>query len=204
MVPRWEEERPGPSGWIGLLILGGVLLAAMPLAAANPAWFVPVVVGDAQISWFGVAGLILVGVLAIWHPLEWYRAREGVGAAILAGFAAFAVVYVCQVAMSAMLHHLSLSPERLVVMAMATVLMFPFWIGFELLVRRGGLAISTLWASLGRVLILVMMGVGVSHGRIAVRADAGAADYRDRFRDDRNILGVGLQRVAQSHADSGG
>ena len=52
------------------------------------------------------------------------------------------------------------------VMAMATVLTFPFWIGFELLVRRGGLAISTLWASLGRILILVMMGVGVSHGRI--------------------------------------
>src|SRR5271165_1862839 len=142
MVPRWEEDRPGPSGWIGLLILGAVLLAAMPLAAANPAWFVPVIVGDAQISWFGVAGLILVGVLAIWHPLEWYRAREGVGAAILGGFAAFAVVYVCQVAMSSMLHHLSLSPERLMVMAMATVLTFPFWIGFELLVRRGGVAIS--------------------------------------------------------------
>ena len=136
----------------------------MPLAAANPAWFVPLVVGDVQISWFGVAGLILVGVLAIWHPLEWYRTREGIGDAILAGFAAFAVVYVCQVAMSAMLHHLSLSPERLVVMVMATVLMFPFWIGFELLVRRGGLAISTLWASLGRVLILVMMGVGVAMG----------------------------------------
>ncbi len=164
MVPRWEDDRPGPSGWIGLLILGAVLLAAMPLAAANPAWFVPVIVGDAQISWFGVAGLILVGVLAIWHPLEWYRAREGVGAAILAGFAAFAVIYVCQVAISSMLHHLSLSPERLVVMAMATVLTFPFWIGFELLVRRGGLAISTLWASLGRILILVMMGVGVAMG----------------------------------------
>ena len=61
MVPRWEEDRPGPSGWIGLLILGAVLLAAMPLAAANPAWFVPVIVGDAQISWFGVAGLIVGG-----------------------------------------------------------------------------------------------------------------------------------------------
>ena len=44
------------------------------------------------------------------------------------------------------------------VMAMATVLMFPFWMGFELLVRRGGLAISTVWASLGRILILVLMG----------------------------------------------
>ena len=33
---------------------------------------------------------------------------------------------------------------------------------FELLVRRGGLAISTVWASLGRILILVLMVVGVS------------------------------------------
>jgi hypothetical protein len=45
---------------------------------------------------------------------------------------------------------------------MGTVLMFPFWMGFELLVRRGGLTISTVWGSLGRILILVMMAVGVS------------------------------------------
>jgi hypothetical protein len=88
--------------------------------------------------------------------------REGVGAAIAIGLAAFAVVYVCQVAMSPMLHHLSLSPERLMVMAMATGLMFPFWMGFEWLVRRGSTAMSTVWASLGRVLILVLMAVGAS------------------------------------------
>ena len=81
---------------------------------------------------------------------------------MLAGAAGFAVVYVCQVAMSVMLHHLSLSPERLMVMAMATVLLFPFWMSFEWLVRRGGLAISTVQASLGRILILVLMGVGVA------------------------------------------
>src|SRR5208337_2671971 len=54
------------------------------------------------------------------------------------------------------------SPERLVVMAMGTVLMFPFWMGFELLVRRGGLAASTMWAVLGRILIVVLMVVGVT------------------------------------------
>ncbi len=162
MAASWAEERPGPSGWIGLLIVGGALLAAMPLAAANPASFVPILVGDVQISWLMVAGLIMLGVLVLWQPLEWYRVREGVGSAILAGAAGFAVAYVCQVALSVMLHHLSLSPERLMVMVMATVLMFPFWIGFELLVRRGGLAISTVWGSLGRALILILMVVGVS------------------------------------------
>jgi dienelactone hydrolase len=162
MTASWPEERPGPSGWVGLLIVAGALLASMPLAAEDPASFVPILIGSIQISWLAIAGLIMVGVLALWQPLEWYRVREGVGAALLAGAAGFAVVYVCQVAMSVMLHHLSLSPERLMVMAMATVLMFPFWMGFELLVRRGGLAISTVWGSLGRILILVMMAVGVS------------------------------------------
>jgi dienelactone hydrolase len=162
MVASWPEERPGPSGWIGLLILGGALLASMPLAAADPASFVPIIIGSIQISWFAVAGLIMVGVLALWQLHEWDSVRDGVGAAMLAGAAGFAVAYVCQVAMSVMLHHLSLSPERLTVMAMATVLMFPFWMGFELLMRRGGLVISTVWGSLGRILILVMMVVGVS------------------------------------------
>ncbi|MGC2494529.1 hypothetical protein [Candidatus Binatus sp.] len=147
---------------MGLLILGGALVAAMPLSAANPAFFVPVVVGDVQISWFMVAGLIMLGAIALSQSLDWNRIRVGAGVAMLAGAAGFAVVYVCQVAMSAMLHHLSLSPERLMVMAMATVLLFPFWISFEWLVRRGGLTISTVQASLGRILILVLMAVGVS------------------------------------------
>ena len=162
MTASWAEERPGPSGWIGLLIVAGALLVSMPLAAQDPASFVPIIVGSIQISWLMVAGLIMAGVLAMWQPADWNRIREGAGGAILAGAAGFAVVYVCQVAMSVMLHHLSLSPERVMVMALATVLMFPFWMGFELLVRRGGVAISTVWGALGRILIVVMMAVGVS------------------------------------------
>ena len=166
MVASWAAERPGPSGWIGLLILGGALIAAMPLAAADPASFVPVVVGDIQLSWFGVAGLIMVGVLALSHGLDWYRVREGAGAAILVAAGGFAVAYVCHIAMSVAFHYQSLSPERLMVMAMATALLFPFWMGFELLVRRGGSAISTVWGVLGRILIVVLMVAGVSLGML--------------------------------------
>ncbi|MGA7870201.1 MAG: alpha/beta fold hydrolase [Candidatus Binatus sp.] len=162
MAPNWAAERPGPSGWLGVLILGGALIAAMPLAAGNPAAFVPVVVGDIQLSWFGVAGLMIAGVLALWHLLDWQRIRDGASAAMLAGAGAFAVAYVCLVAMSPAFHYLALSPERLMVMTMATVLLFPFWMSFEWLVRRGGPAISTMWAVLGRILIVILMAVGVS------------------------------------------
>jgi len=47
-------------------------------------------------------------------------------------------------------------------MAMATALLFPFWMSFELLVRRGAPTPATVKASLGRVLMLVLMAVGVS------------------------------------------
>jgi len=161
MVPRWTDERPGASGWIGLAILAGALFASMPLAAADPAAFVPVVIGDMEISWFAVAGLIMLGVLALWRTVDWGRIRDGAGIAIFAGAAGFAVVFVCRVALSVTLHSVSLSPERLMVMAMASVLLFPFWLSFELLVRRGGLVISTVWALLGRALIVVSMVVGV-------------------------------------------
>jgi dienelactone hydrolase len=164
MVTGWTGERTEPPGWVGLVILGGALIAAMPIAAANPASFVPVVVGDIQLSWFGVAGLIMVGVLALSHRLDWDRIRQGAGAAILAAAGGFALAYVCQVAMSVTFHHQSLSPERLMVMAMASGLLFPFWMGFELLVRRGGVAISTVWAVLGRTLIVVLTAAGVSLG----------------------------------------
>ncbi len=164
IAPQWSREQTGPSGLVGLVVLGGALIAAMPLAAANPASFVPVVVGNIQLSWYAVAGLIALGVLALSHTADWPRVREGAGAAIFAAAAGFAVAYVCQVAMSVTFHHQSLSPERLMVMAMASVILFPFWMGFELLVRRGGAVISTVCAVLGRALIVALMALGVSLG----------------------------------------
>jgi hypothetical protein len=40
-------------------------------------------------------------------------------------------------------------------------MILPFWFGFELLVRRGGLAISTVQAVVGRIVIVLLMALGV-------------------------------------------
>jgi dienelactone hydrolase len=162
MAPEWPEDRAGVSWWIGLLIVGGALLAAMPLiSTATPAAFVPLVIGNIQISWFWVASLIMIVVLVAWRWIEWSRIGEGFGSALLVAAFAFAIIYVCLAAMSPALHNTTLSPERLMALAVGSVLMFPFWAGFELILRRGGLAWSTFVASIGRVMIFVLTVVGV-------------------------------------------
>jgi dienelactone hydrolase len=163
MAPAWPEDRAGVSWWMGLLIVGGALIAAMPLiSTATPAGFVPMVIGGIQLSWFLVAGLIGIAALTIWPGIEWSRIREGFGTSFFAGAFGFASVYVGLVAMSPVLHHLSLTPERAMAIVIGSVLIFPFWVAFEFLLRRGGLAFSTFIASIGRVTILALMGIGVS------------------------------------------
>lgn len=39
---------------------------------------------------------------------------------------------------------------------------FPFWLGFEFLVRRGGIVISTVLGSIGRIVIILLLLVAVT------------------------------------------
>jgi pimeloyl-ACP methyl ester carboxylesterase len=161
LAPRWPAERSGPGGWIGLAILGGALIAAMPLVATiAPTEFVPVLVGDRQISWFAVTSLFTVGTVIYLKAGEWERVRAGAGASIFAALFAFAIVYACQIATTVVLHRNSLTPERLMVLAMAAVLTIPFWMSFELLVRRGSTARSTVIATIGRAMIVALTAAG--------------------------------------------
>ncbi|HEY6421573.1 MAG TPA: alpha/beta fold hydrolase [Candidatus Binataceae bacterium] len=161
MTRYWSEPVEGLGGWIGVAIIGGALLAAMPLVAMiPPAELLSVVVGDVQTSWFAVAGLIAIAVLVLAHVLEWRRIRDGLAATLFAAALGFAVIYVCQVAMAVAFHRESLTPERLVVAILATLATLPFWLGFEFLIRRGGLAIATTRAVIARALIIVLMAAG--------------------------------------------
>lgn len=158
---QWSEAPAGVGGWWGLLIVFAGLAAAMPLVGAvAPVAFFPLVVGDAQISWFMAAGVIIGIILILSRSLDWHRFRRHLWATILAAGIAMIVIYLAEVGMSVVLHSLTLSPERFIFAILGAILTFPFWYGFEFMLRRGSLTISTLRASLGRALIIVMIVAG--------------------------------------------
>jgi dienelactone hydrolase len=163
---QWPERPAGREGWIGIAIMGATLVAAMPLIAmVPPAAILSLVVGDSQVSLFAVAGLIMVTGLLWYGRVGWdrvrVRVRERSGAVLVASLVAFAAIYVGLNAVSITFHRMALTPERTLFWILATLISLPFWFGFELLVRRGALAISTTQAAVGRIVILLLMALGV-------------------------------------------
>jgi dienelactone hydrolase len=163
---EWPERPAGRAGWIGIAIMGGTLVAAMPLVAmVPPATILSLAVGDSQVSLFAVAGLIMVTGLLWYGRVGWDRVRERVreraGAVLIASLIAFAAIYVGLNAVSITFHRMALTPERTLFWILATLISLPFWFGFELLVRRGGLAIATTQAAVGRIAIVLLMALGV-------------------------------------------
>jgi hypothetical protein len=157
------REQITGGGWLGLVMVAAALLAAMPLTSLDPAAFVSLVVGDVQTSWFLVAGVILIAALGFWNRLGWERVADP-APVLLAAALLFATVSACEVAMSPVFHALTFTPERAAAWALVAVLQLPFWIAFEFLVRRGGVVISTVTASIGRALIVVLMVLGMNLG----------------------------------------
>jgi hypothetical protein len=159
---NWSEELGGLGGWPGLAILVLALLAAMPVVAMIvPTAFFPLVVGDLQVAWFWVAGLILAVVLILAQVLQWRRLRDGLGATVFAALLVMTIIYLCQVADQVTLHTLALTPERLIFTVVGTLLLLPFWLSFEFMLRRGDLVVSTIRATVGRALIIAMLVVGI-------------------------------------------
>jgi dienelactone hydrolase len=165
LAAQWQERPGGAEGWIGVLLVAIALVVAMPLVATIlPVGFFPMIVGDAQISWLLAASVLTVGYLALRHGLQRNVLRADIGQTLFAALLAFAAIYLCVNALSITLHRLSLTPERFIMFILGTLLVFPFWYSFELLVRRGGLLISTVLGFAGRATIIVLMGVGAAVG----------------------------------------
>ena len=162
---EWAERPAGAEAWIGLAILAGALAVVMPLVANDvPAAFLSLVIGDIEVSWLASAGIVAIAVLLIWGRLEWTRFGAGTLQTVLAATLAIATIYVSQNSYSVTFHRLAFTPERLVAWIFAVAMTLPFWLGFEFLVRRGTVLMSTLLGSLGRVIIIVLLFAGVLVG----------------------------------------
>jgi dienelactone hydrolase len=154
----WAERPSNADGWIGLAILAAALTAVMPLVANDtPAGFLSLVIGDSQVSWFAAAGIVMLAALALRARFDWPGFGAGAAQTIFAAALAFGAIYVCQNSYSVTFHRLAFTPERLLVFVPAFALMLPFWLGFEFLVRRGGVVMSIVLGTLGRVIIVLLL-----------------------------------------------
>jgi dienelactone hydrolase len=165
IATRWTERPAGADGWIGLAILAAALVAVMPLVANDaPIAFLSLVIGDRQVSWLASAGIVVFAVALIWRKLEWAAFGTTTIQTLIAAAIALATIYVCENSYSVTFHRLAFTPERLLAWILAAAMMLPFWLGFEFLVRRGGVVISTVLGSLGRAIIVVLLFAAVTAG----------------------------------------
>ncbi len=167
LTTAWERRPAGSSAWLGLLALVVALFAAMALNANAPqAEFLSIVEGHVMMSWLAIAGGLLIVLLAVQHPEDLRRLGNGVAATVFAAALAFGAIVVINGAYDVALHRTALTPERLLVTLASALLILPFFVSFELLLRRDTTPIATVLGSIGRVLILVTIVAGLGLGTI--------------------------------------
>ncbi len=167
ITQMWERRPADATGWLGLLAILIALFAAMALNANAPqADFLSLLEGHVIMSWLSIAGALLVILLAIRHPDELRRLGNGVGATIFAAALAFGAIVVLNGSYEVALHRTALTPERLLVTLASALLILPFFLSFELILRRGTTTMATVLGSLGRVLLVVTIVVGLGLGTI--------------------------------------
>jgi hypothetical protein len=148
-------QRSASGGISALLALAVVLLATMPLMAlGSPLSFLGLEVGDLTLAHMSVAGVLWLGGLALTGRLDAASWRPGAGRAALAGAVGFVAVYALLVPLGVVVHRLTPTPERLAVMVAAALAILPFFLAFELGLRRGGAFTAALLGLDGRVVLL--------------------------------------------------
>lgn len=167
LTPAWERRPAGSTAWLGLVALLVALFAAMALNANAPqAEFLSIVEGNVLMSWLAIAGGLLITLIAVQYPDDLRPLRNGFSATLFAAVLAFGAIVIVNGAYEVTLHRTALTPERLLVTLASTLLILPFFLSFELLLRRGNTPIAMVLGSIGRVLILVAIVAGLGLGTI--------------------------------------
>jgi len=164
LAPAWPR-REGAGAWAGLCIVTIALVAAVPMSAtALPAQFLSIEVVRELFSWLLVAGILMTLWLVLRHSIDWPLMREGMLATFFAAVLAVALLYIVWQPMSVTMHNLSFTPERSLGAAFSMLVVLPFFMAFELLVRRGSLLMSTTASVIGRLIIVVLVFVLAVNG----------------------------------------
>jgi dienelactone hydrolase len=167
MAPLWERRPLDTTGWLGLIALVVALFVAMALNANAPqAEFLSIFEGHVIISWLAIAGGLLIALLAFQHPEDLRRLSNGVGPTLIAAAFAFGAIVIINGAYEVALHRTALTPERLLVTLASALLLLPFFVAFELILRRGTTVMATVLGSLGRVLVIITIVMGLGLGAL--------------------------------------
>jgi hypothetical protein len=162
----WRGAQRSASGGIGaLLSLAFVLLATMPLlAVGSPLAFLGLEVADLTLAHLSLAGVAWLGALALTGRIDRASWRPGVARAAVAGVLGFVATYALLVPMGVVFHRLTPTPERLAVLVGAALAILPFFLAFELGLRRGNTFTAALLGLDGRVVILGAMWLAIRIG----------------------------------------
>jgi len=164
LAPPAAERAPG-SRARSLVLVALALAAAMPLlATGTPAEIVSAEVLDAVVAQLALAGVALLLWLrwrepgAISHALrEPWRVLPAAGLGLLA-------VFTLTQAFGVAVHRSTLSPERMLVFALAAPGLLLFSLPFQLLLRRGPPLAAALTSLAGRAVVVLVLVAGVATG----------------------------------------
>ncbi len=145
----------------GLLALAVALLATMPLfSVGTPGAILSVEVGDVVVTHLGLVGVVLLVLMALVGAdlssafAEWPRSLAAAAVALIG-------LYCLLFPLGVVLHRTTLTPERLLVFAVASAALLPFSLAFQMLLRRGRPLQASGLAILGRAVVLVTLVAGV-------------------------------------------
>ncbi|HLX36546.1 MAG TPA: alpha/beta fold hydrolase [Candidatus Binataceae bacterium] len=167
LTTAWERRSADRIVWPGLAALAIALIVAMPLNQTAPqASFLSLYDGHIMTSWLAIAGAMLLVLIAVRYPYELRGLRNGLGATLFAAALAFGAILVIQGSYDVALHRTEFTPERLLIMLASAFLTLPFFLSFELILRRGSTINAAVIASIGRVIIVVAIVFGLMVGAI--------------------------------------
>jgi len=169
LVGSVAPERPARAAApAGLMQLGGALAVALALVSVAPlASFLGLAVVDVLAGLLGYAGLLLVVFIWLREPalLAGLFGTPGTFArGALAALLGAAGVYALMAPLGVVFHRLTPTPERAVAALALTLLLLPFFLGLEALLRRGSNAAAALQGALGRLLVLALLIAGIQLG----------------------------------------